>query len=161
MPGKTAMGQGAKPMTSIYQAETEQDRALVRELFLEYLEWANRHLNREYGIDFNIQRMVERDMAEVYFLPLTQDNAGKYLALAHIGHALILFIGIALFVNLFLGGAANVVTFLAKMLVVFVAGLCINAVFPRFRIEQAVKYLWKWPTLLAFLGLIISSAVRS
>ena len=71
MPGKTAMGQGAKPMTSIYQAETEQDRALVRELFLEYLEWANRHLNREYGIDFNIQRMVEQDMAEleIFFPP--------------------------------------------------------------------------------------------
>jgi len=48
-----------------------------------------------------------------------------------------------------------------KMLVVFVLGLCINAVFPRFRIEQAVKYLWKWPTLLAFLGLIITLAMRS
>lgn len=89
------------------------------------------------------------------------EYGGKYLALAHIGHALILFIGIALFVNLFLGGATNVVTFIAKMLVVLVAGLCVNAVFPRFRIEQAVKYLWKWPTLLAFLGLVISLAVRS
>jgi NADH-quinone oxidoreductase subunit H len=89
------------------------------------------------------------------------EYGGKYLALVHIGHALTLFIGIALFVDLFLGGATNVVTFFVKMLVVFVAGLCVNAVFPRFRIEQAVKYLWKWPTLLAFLGLIVSLAVRS
>jgi NADH-quinone oxidoreductase subunit H len=89
------------------------------------------------------------------------EYGGKYLALAHIGHALILFIGVALFVNLFLGGATNVVTFFVKMLAVFMAGLCVNAVFPRFRIEQAVKYLWKWPTLLAFLGLIMSLAVRS
>ena len=89
------------------------------------------------------------------------EYGGKYLALAHIGHALILFIGVALFVNLFLGGATQVMTFFVKMLAVFVASLCVNAVFPRFRIEQAVKYLWKWPTLLAFLGLIMSLAGRS
>jgi NADH-quinone oxidoreductase subunit H len=89
------------------------------------------------------------------------EYGGKYLAMVHIGHALTLFIGVALFVDLFLGGATNVATFFAKMLTVFVAGLCVNAVFPRFRIEQAVKYLWKWPTLLAFLGLIVSLAVRS
>jgi NADH-quinone oxidoreductase subunit H len=92
---------------------------------------------------------------------LMAEYGGKYLALAHIEHAFVLFISIALFVNLFLGGAANPAIFFVKMLVVFVLGLCINAVFPRFRIEQAVKYLWKWPTLLAFLGLIIALAVRS
>jgi len=89
------------------------------------------------------------------------EYGGKYLALATIEHAFALFIGIALFVNLFLGGAANIVSFFVKMLVVFVLGLFINAVFPRFRIEQAVKYLWKWPTLLAFLGLIITLAIRN
>jgi len=88
------------------------------------------------------------------------EYGGKYLALATIEHAFVLFISIALFVNLFLGGAANPVTFFLKMLVVFVLGLCINAVFPRFRIEQAIKYLWKWPTLLAFLGLIITLIVK-
>ena len=89
------------------------------------------------------------------------EYGGKYLALAAIEHAFVLFISIALFVNLFLGGAVNPVVFFVKMLVVFVLGLFINAVFPRFRIEQAVKYLWKWPTLLAFLGLIITLAIRS
>jgi NADH-quinone oxidoreductase subunit H len=89
------------------------------------------------------------------------EYGGKYLALATIEHAFVLFISIALFVNLFLGGATNPVTFFLKMLVVFVLGLCINAVFPRFRIEQAIKYLWKWPTLLAFLGLIISLVIRN
>jgi NADH-quinone oxidoreductase subunit H len=89
------------------------------------------------------------------------EYGGKYLALATIEHAFALFIGIALFVNLFLGGAANIVSFFVKMLVVFVLGLCVNAVFPRFRIEQAVEYLWKWPTLLAFVGLVITLAIRS
>ena len=89
------------------------------------------------------------------------EYGGKYLALAKIEHAFVLFISIALFVNLFLGGAANIVSFFMKMLAVFVLGLCVNAVFPRFRTEQAVKYLWKWPTLLAFVGLIITIAIRS
>jgi len=89
------------------------------------------------------------------------EYGGKYLALATIEHAFVLFISIALFVNLFLGGAANPIVFFVKMLAVFVLGVCVNAVFPRFRIEQAVKYLWKWPTLLAFVGLVIASAIRS
>ena len=89
------------------------------------------------------------------------EYGGKYLALATIEHAFVLFISIALFVNLFLAGASNPLIFFLKMLAVFVLGLCINAVFPRFKIEQAVKYLWKWPTLLAFLGLITSLFIRS
>lgn len=89
------------------------------------------------------------------------EYGGKYLALAMIEHAFVLFINIALFVNLFLGGASNPVTFFVKMFVVFVLGLFVHAAFPRFRIEQAVKYLWKWPTLLAFVGLIIAVVARS
>ena len=92
---------------------------------------------------------------------LMVEYGGKYLALATIEHAFVLFISIALFVDLFLGGAANPVIFFLKMLVVFVLSLCINAVFPRFRIDQAIKYLWKWPTLLAFVGLVITLAMRS
>jgi NADH-quinone oxidoreductase subunit H len=83
------------------------------------------------------------------------EYGGKHLAFVHMQHALSLFIGVALFVNLFLGGAGNTVVFLLKMLAVFVLAVLVNAVFPRFRIEQAVKYLWKWPTLLAFLALVV------
>jgi len=90
---------------------------------------------------------------------LMAEYGGKYLALATIEHAFVLFISIALFVNMFLGGAANPIIFFVKMLVVFVPGLFIHAVFPRFRVEQAVKYLWKWPTLLAFLGLIMTMVI--
>ena len=57
-------------MTSIHQAETEQDRSQVRELFREYLQWANGRLNEEFGINFDIELMIERDMAELeIFLP--------------------------------------------------------------------------------------------
>lgn len=57
-------------MTSIHQAETDEDRALIRELFWEYLEWANRRCNEEYGIDFDITSMLEQDMAKLeVFVP--------------------------------------------------------------------------------------------
>jgi len=87
------------------------------------------------------------------------EYGGKYLAFSKIEHALALFIGIALFVNLFLGGG-NILTFLLKMLVVFVAGVFVHAVFPRFRIEQATKYLWFWPTMISFVSLILIQIVR-
>ncbi len=89
------------------------------------------------------------------------EYGGKYLALATMEHALVLFINIALFVNLFLGGAGNPVIFFIKMLAVFLLSLFVHAAFPRFRIEQAVRYLWRWPTLLAFAGLITAAIVRS
>jgi len=84
------------------------------------------------------------------------EYGGKYLALVHIEHAFTLFIGIALFVNLFLGGANNIGFFFLKMIILFIIVLIVNAVFPRYRAEQAVKYLWKWPTIIALVGLILT-----
>jgi NADH-quinone oxidoreductase subunit H len=83
------------------------------------------------------------------------EYSGKYLALVTIQHAFNVFIGISLFTNLFLGGAENPGYLFLKMLGVFIIILLVNAVFPRFRIEQAIGYLWKLPTLLAFIGLIV------
>ena len=88
------------------------------------------------------------------------EYGGPFLALATIQHALNLFIGIALFVNLFLGGAGNPLFLFLKMLIVFVLCVIINAALPRLRIEQAIKFLWKWPTLLAVTGLIIVVVVK-
>lgn len=85
---------------------------------------------------------------------LKVEYSGKFLALYYIEHAFRRFIVIALFVNLFLGGAGEPFTFLLKMLVVFIVGIFINAVFPRFRIEQAIRFNWTWPTILALAGLI-------
>jgi NADH-quinone oxidoreductase subunit H len=86
------------------------------------------------------------------------EYGGRYLALTTIQHAFHAFINIALFVNLFLGGG-NPFIFVVKMLVMFIFSLFINAVFPRLRIDQAIKYCWKWPAILAFLGLVIAFIV--
>jgi NADH-quinone oxidoreductase subunit H len=88
------------------------------------------------------------------------EYGGQFLALATIQHALSEFIGIALFVNLFLGGAGNPLIFFLKMLVVFILGLCVNAALPRLRIEQAITYLWRWPTLVALIGMVLVLITR-
>jgi NADH-quinone oxidoreductase subunit H len=102
---------------------------------------------------------------------------GKHLAFYTLHHALQLFTGLALFVDIFLGGGAlfgllnpiagtvwatilGIIIFLLKMFIVLVVGLFINAVYPRFRIEQAIRYLWKWPTLIAFVGLVIVAIIN-
>jgi len=46
----------------VYQAKTVEDRAFVRELFWEYLEWANTKINQEFGFSFDIEQMLEGDM---------------------------------------------------------------------------------------------------
>ena len=57
-------------MTTIRQAETDKDRALIRELFWEYLEWANGRLTEEYRISLDIPSILERDMDNLeVFLP--------------------------------------------------------------------------------------------
>jgi len=80
---------------------------------------------------------------------------GKYLAFAAIQGALHTYIVLAIFVDLYLGGGANILTFFLKMLAVFFIGVCINGVMPRFRVKQALIYLWKWPAIIAFAGLVI------
>ena len=88
------------------------------------------------------------------------EYGGKYLGLFHIQHSFSIFIMIALFVDLFLGGGENIFYFFLKMLTIFFIMVLIHSVFPRLRLEQALRYLWKWPTIFAFLGVIISKVVR-
>ena len=52
-------------MSRIYQAQTDEDRSWVRELFSEYLQWANGRINEEFGVDFDVKTILEHDMAEL------------------------------------------------------------------------------------------------
>jgi GNAT superfamily N-acetyltransferase len=59
-------------MLRIYQAELEEDRDHVRELFWEYLVWANAGLNEAFGINLDIEALQESAMSklQVFFPPL-------------------------------------------------------------------------------------------
>ena len=58
-----------------------------------------------------------------------------------------------LYVTLFLGGGENWATFLLKSFAVLAIPVSIAMVFPRYRTEDLVRLLWKWPVMLGLLGL--------
>ncbi len=92
---------------------------------------------------------------------------GNYLGMLMLYSAGSIVVETSLFVDLFLGGGivlnpavygilayvVNYIVWFALIFVVWMIAIFINAVFPRFRIEQAFKFYWKWPTLIAALGL--------
>lgn len=49
----------------IYQVETDENKNHVRELFWEYLQYANSRLNEEFGINFDIKTIIEQDMLDI------------------------------------------------------------------------------------------------
>ena len=85
---------------------------------------------------------------------------GKLLALWVIEHSLQAAVTMSLLVDLFFGGDPNLGIFILKMTGVFLVGVLINVVYPRFRLEQALKYFWRWPTLFALAGLIVVMVTR-
>ncbi len=53
-------------MLSVLRVETDDHRRQVRELFWEYLVWANAQLDREFDISFDIRQLLEDDMVTLH-----------------------------------------------------------------------------------------------
>jgi GNAT superfamily N-acetyltransferase len=54
----------------LYQVETSEHEQHVRELFWEYLQWANQKLNEDFDVNFDIAVMLQDDMRTLdKFLP--------------------------------------------------------------------------------------------
>jgi GNAT superfamily N-acetyltransferase len=50
--------------------QSDEDISKVRELFWEYLQWANTRGNEEFGVNFDIEAMLEENMQELdIYLP--------------------------------------------------------------------------------------------
>lgn len=79
------------------------------------------------------------------------ESGGKYLGMLMLQKSITIVIELALFVNLFLGGAENILVFLLKMLIVWVAATMFGALYPRFKVEEGVLFYWKWPLGIAIL----------
>ncbi|NPV88005.1 NADH-quinone oxidoreductase subunit H [Coprothermobacteraceae bacterium] len=79
---------------------------------------------------------------------------GKYLGMMFLFAALNLFAELALFSVLFLGGGPLWLVTL-KALFLYVIASLVDITYGRFRPDQAFALLWKWPTVLALIGLMI------
>lgn len=71
-------------MPDYRQAQADEDLATVRELFWQYLHWANGRVNEEFGVNFDIATMLEDDMRglDVYFTP-----SGRLLLISEDGQS--------------------------------------------------------------------------
>jgi NADH-quinone oxidoreductase subunit H len=76
---------------------------------------------------------------------------GKYLSLMMTSGSVFAFVKLTLIVDLFLGGASNLIELVIKTFILYMYPVLWGAISPRFRTEQAVKYFWGWPL---FFGLI-------
>ena len=85
--------------------------------------------------------------------PMTE-MGGKYLGIMFIQHLIALPLELTIYINLFLGGATNWLEYLVKLFVVWTALISVNMVFGRFRVDSAVKFMWKISLPLAALGVI-------
>jgi len=83
------------------------------------------------------------------------EMGGKFLGIMFIQHAISIFIELNIYIDLFLGGGGNWLFLLIKMFVIFTVLISVNGVFGRFRIDDAMRFLWKIPVLLAIVGVII------
>jgi NADH-quinone oxidoreductase subunit H len=92
--------------------------------------------------------------AEIASGPMVE-LSGRYLGLGFLTKAVGIFVETALIVNFFMGGGTSVIAFVIKQLEVFLIAVIFDNIFPRYKIEQAVKFLWIFPMGLAVIQLIL------
>lgn len=90
---------------------------------------------------------------EVYSGPASEFS-GKFFALALSQSAIFSFAKLLLMVNLFLGGADNLLELVAKTFVLFLVAVLVGNVYARFTTVQSVEFLVRVPTGIALVGLL-------
>ncbi len=93
--------------------------------------------------------------AEIASGPMVE-LSGKFLGMAFLQHAVAIFIETGLIVNMFLGGGTTVIGFLFKQFLLYMFAMAINGIYGRYRVEQAVKFLWIFAGSLSVIQLLIN-----
>ena len=93
--------------------------------------------------------------AEIASGPMVE-LSGKFLGMAFLQHAVAIFIETGLIVNMYLGGGATLWSFLTKQLFLYIFAMAVNGIYARYRVEQAVKFLWISAGTLAFIQLLLN-----
>jgi NADH-quinone oxidoreductase subunit H len=106
-----------------------------------------------------MQGMLGKQPFEIYIAPAEiatgpmVEMGGKFLGGLFVMQCFQLYTAGVLYTTLFLGGGENWVTFLLKVFAVVAIPMSIAYLFPRYRTEDMVRILWKWPTMIGLLGL--------
>jgi NADH-quinone oxidoreductase subunit H len=60
-----------------------------------------------------------------------------------------------LFMNLYFGGATNLIVLMIKTFMIYMISVLIGVAFPRFRVEQSIRFFLGWPTLIGVIAIAI------
>lgn len=79
----------------------------------------------------------------------------SYLALMQTNRAIMPIAKIVLYMNLFFGGAASWPVFFLKVFLIYLFSVFVGVVFPRFRVEQSVRWFLIWAMPLGVLSIVM------
>ncbi len=82
------------------------------------------------------------------------EYSSEFLSYMFSGRSIFAVAKYVLFMDLFLGGAGNLFEALIKTFLLFLWPLFITGVFPRFRLEQSVRFFWTYPTVIGLIDFI-------
>jgi NADH-quinone oxidoreductase subunit H len=79
----------------------------------------------------------------------------SYLALMQTNRAIFPIAKIVIYMNLFFGGATDWPTFFLKVFLIYLWSAFVGVVFPRFRVEQSVRWFLVWAVPLGVLSIVL------
>jgi NADH-quinone oxidoreductase subunit H len=109
----------------------------------------------------SLQAMMGKHPFEIYVAPHEiatgpmVEMGGKYLGGLFVMQCFQIYTMSVLYTTLFLGGGENWLTFLPKIFAVAAIPMSIAFLFPRYRTEDVLRLMWKWPVLLGLMGLAV------
>lgn len=107
---------------------------------------------------FSVHAMLGKQPFEIYVAPAEiatgpmVEMGGKYLGGLFVMQCFQMYTAGVLYTSLFLGGGENWLTFLLKSFAVVAIPMSLAYVFPRYRTEDLLRLVWKWPVLLGLAG---------
>ncbi len=94
--------------------------------------------------------------AEVASGPISEFG-GKYLGMMMTSGSIFAFVKLTLFVDIFLGGASNLVVLVIKTFALYMIPVLYGVISPRYRTEQAITYFWKWPLFFGVIAILYAT----
>jgi len=77
-----------------------------------------------------------------------------YLSLLQANRALFGATKLILFMNLFFGGATGLLELMIKTFVIYMVAIIVGVSFPRFRVDQSIRFFFKVPTLVGIASIV-------
>jgi NADH-quinone oxidoreductase subunit H len=85
----------------------------------------------------------------------------SFLSYLQINRALFGATKLVLFMNLFFGGATGWVELMIKTFLIYMVAVAVGVAFPRFRVDQAIRFFFRIPTLIGIMSIIYVQMVLS